>query len=232
MTIFSKYKTIEISVIYKRLVDILSLFIPIYLFSPWITTQDSTFFQGIKSCDFILLTGIYLAIIFTFKCLKYNALRFTLSRLDIIAALYGGYTILLIALKWEDLDREILFMHVACGMLYVATRNATRQRIQETLAILPFLLVWQLWYGIAKQTNYFYPGKGIELVNGSFGNTGLWSCFVACVTVLSFGQIGMYCSRWIKGALIIEILLAQTLARSKFTCCLVRISGRDWILTV
>ena len=192
----------------KKLFVLFFLFILAYLLSPWVSTGNTAFFQGIKSFDLILVQGIYLVMMFIYRYRVDGNVRFMLSRVDVLVLLYSCYQTVLIALSWECLDREVLLMHVACGLLYVTVRNSSREHIRVILGIFPFLLLWQLCYGIVKQTNCFYPGMGMSLVSGSLGNTGLWCCFVACVAVLSCGQIGMYRSKWIKGVLVMGVILS------------------------
>lgn len=183
----------------ENLKGVFFLLIPFCLFSPWVSIRDTCFFQGVKSCDLILVLFFYLIIVFMGYYWRNKILCFTLSKLDIIILFYGSYLTFLAFLSWNRLDREVLLMHVACGLLYVAARNVTERQIRQMLVVFPLLLVWQLWYGIVKQTDYFYPGKGMELVCGSFLNTGLWSCFVACAGVLFCGQVSLSRSWWVKG---------------------------------
>lgn len=188
------------------------ILIIIILFLPWTSVKDTCFFQGIKACDVNCLLILYLSFVFIRRLLLEKDFSFSLSNLDVVVLCYSCYLFLLVLLSWKRLDKEVILSYLACGLLYIAARNLSKRQIEQVLILFPLLLVLQLWYGIAKQTFYFYPGMDIGLIHGSFFNTGIWSCFVACVTILMCGQICMKTSWRVKiiyglGVLISLVLL-------------------------
>lgn len=182
----------------ERVIGVFFLLILCCFFSPCVSVGGTSFFQGMKACDMICMLGIYLLLMYAWRYSHGRGFHFKFSRLDVIVLIYSTYLFLLVVLSWEHLDREVVLCHMACGMLYLAARNAGEWQHKQIIVLFPFVLLWQLWYGIAEQTLYFYPGMGIGLVRGSFLNTGIWSCFVACVGVLLCGLVGLNSSWWMK----------------------------------
>lgn len=183
----------------------------IYLFSPWVGINVSYLALEIKMCNIITVFVFVLLGISIWRHVRDGNFRVELSSLDIIVALYGCYLGVLCLLSWNTLDRGVLLLHVACALLYIYARNTGGRCMRCVLLAFPFLLLWQLWHGIAEQTQYFYPGMGITLVHGSFLNTSIWSCFVACVAVIMVGSIHLYSSLWVKSFYGMGILLSVVL---------------------
>ena len=169
-----------------------------YLFSPLVSVSKTCFFQGVKAGDMIFILVFCLLFVWSWRFAKKESLVFKLSGIDVLLLVCGLYIIVLYLFSWEQLDREVLLMHVACGLLYIAVRILGIQQMRLVFWIFLFLLLWQLWYGIACQTQYFYPGRGMRLVHGSFLNTGMWSCFVACVGIILCGEMTLVSSRVAK----------------------------------
>ena len=169
-----------------------------YLFSPSVSMGRTCFFQGVKASDMICIFVIYLLFVWSWRFIGKESLTFKLSGIDILLLLYGVYILLLCLFSWRELDREVLLVHVTCGLLYISVRVLPERQLYFVFWIFPFVLLWQLWYGIAYQIQYFYPGRGMQLVHGSFLNTGIWSCFVACVSVILCGGILLVSSRVVK----------------------------------
>lgn len=208
------------------------LLIVIYLFSPWASVRDTCLSQGVKSCDLILVSGIYWGIVFAWRCRRYKTFCFVLSRLDVVVLFYSACLLLSAVWSWEYLDRDILLMNLACGLLYLAARNVTGRQVRLVFVVFPLLMVGQLWYGIAEQTGYFYPGRGVELVHGSFFNTGLWCCFVACVAVLSCGLVCRSRRWWLKGLYGASVVLSLGLlyAGNSRAAWLAFVAGAGYLL--
>lgn len=169
-----------------------------YLFSPLVSVSKTSFFQGVKAGDMIFVFVFYLLFVWLWRFIVKESLTFKLSRIDILLVMYGLYIVVLYLFSCEELDREILLVYVTSGLLYISVRVLGTRQTRWVFWMFPFLLLWQLWYGIACQTQYFYPGRGMHLIHGSFLNTGIWSCFVACVGVILCGGITWVSSRMLK----------------------------------
>ena len=93
-----------------------------YLFSPLVSVSKTCFFQGVKAGDMIFILVFCLLFVWSWRFAKKESLVFKLSGIDVLLLVCGLYIIVLYLFSWEQLDREVLLMHVACGLLYIAVR--------------------------------------------------------------------------------------------------------------
>lgn len=160
----------------------LALLVAIYLFSPLVSMRCFGFSQEVKACDIACLLVPCLVFV---SCGLMRTKLVRISAIDLWLLCYAVFLFVRALLVWEELDRGIVVEYVACGGVYVLLRNADWRAVRFPVVLLncAIVLLLQLWYGIAVQTDYFFPGKSVARICGSFLNTNLWSCFVACVGV-------------------------------------------------
>ena len=90
---------------------------------------------------------------------KKESLVFKLSGIDVLLLVCGLYIIVLYLFSWEQLDREVLLMHVACGLLYIAVRILGIQQMRLVFWIFLFLLYGSCGMVLLARLNIL-PGKG------------------------------------------------------------------------
>ena len=86
--------------------------------------------------------------------------------------------------SWHVVDQEVVLGSIASVGIYLMVRMEGNEVGKCVLFGLPFLMLWQFWQ---------YPSE-----TGSFFNSGIWGCFLACVGVIAVG--GALCGKtiWVK----------------------------------
>ena len=180
---------------WKSITGAFALVVGVYLFSPLVSEDCFGFSQEVKACDVacLLVPGLVLLL---WGNARAGVVK--VSAIDVWFLLYAVYLFVRALLVWEETDRGVLVEYVACGGLYVVLRNADWRAVRYPVVVLccAGVLLWQFWYGVAVQTDYFFPGKSVARVCGSFFNVNLWSCFVACVGVGLCARLFSSCSPW------------------------------------
>ena len=193
---------------WKSITGAFALVVGVYLFSPLVSEDCFGFSQEVKACDVacLLVPGLVLLL---WGNARAGVVK--VSAIDVWFLLYAVYLFVRALLVWEETDRGVLVEYVACGGLYVVLRNADWRAVRYPVVVLccAGVLLWQFWYGVAVQTDYFFPGKSVAGVCGSFFNVNLWSCFVACVGVGLCARLFSPCSRWdgVAGLIVVWILV-------------------------
>lgn len=163
----------------------------LYIWSPLCFIESVIPGQSEKLIGSIYLLSIWLILICLKKWCASDKIRFKVALPDLLILLYVIYLILSNLTIWAILDREIVLNHMAVLLLYITIRNTPGAVFKYYIGLLPIIVLWQLYYGVAEQTDYFMPGKSFQQLCGSFLNTGIWSGFVAMIIVTGIGLI--YC---------------------------------------
>lgn len=180
----------------------------LYIWSPLCFIEYVIPGQGEKLIGSIYLLSIWLVLICLKKWCASDKIRFKFTLPDLLITLYVIYLILSNLTILAILDREIVLNQISALLLYITIRNTPQCVLKYYIGLFPILILWQLYYGIAEQTDYFMPEKSLQQVYGSFLNTGIWSGFVAMTAVIMIGLI--YCMKnrigKIAGVLLVILL--------------------------
>lgn len=177
-------KWLEISL----LLIILGCFL--YMLCPW-RIWGHFLFAGYTEIMFysIFFLSSLLICIFSIRIFIYKKVVFSLNFPDLLFSII--FIILFLYAAFSSVNPEIIAGWISYVLLYTLIRNVKRKYHIYLLYVFPLAALFQLFYGIEVQTNYFLPGKGLELICGTFSNTAIWAQFLS-VTILIAGGMLIY----------------------------------------
>lgn len=160
----------------------------LYMLCPW-RIWGHLLFAGYTEIIFysIFILSTLLICTLSLNIFIYKKTEFIFSASDILFSVI--FIILFLFALFSSVNTEIVIGWISYISLYALVRNVKRKYHIYILYVFPLAVLFQLFYGIKVQTNYFMPGKGLELVCGTFSNTGIWAEFVGLSILIAVGML-------------------------------------------
>lgn len=176
------HKRLEISLLWFALGCFL------YMLSPW-RIWGHFLFAGYTEIIFhsILLLSLALICFFSIKLFIDKKTEVKLNVPDILFSII--FIILFLTAIFSPVNPEIITSWISCVLLYILIRSVKRKYHIYLLYVFPVAAFFQLLYGIKIQTDFFLPGKGLELVCGTFSNTAIWAQFLSVSILIACGVL-------------------------------------------
>lgn len=160
----------------------------LYMLCPWRIWGHLLFAGYIESIFYsVFILSALLICILSVKIFIYKKTKFTLGLPDILFSVI--FIILFLFALFSSVNTEIVIGWISYILLYALVRNVKRKYQIYILYVFPLAMFIQFFYGIKVQTDYFMPGKGLELVCGTFSNTGIWAQFISITILIAVGML-------------------------------------------
>lgn len=192
----------------------------IYIWSPWTAAFDFYSFQAERICGTICWLTAYF--IFSGIC-RLGTVKDVLISLNLVDGLVAICFLLFVVrifVSQEMVDQEIIWGVMASVGVYVSCRKVGKTCVNWIVWSMPFLLVGQLAYGVERAGGLMF----VERVSGSFFNTGIWGCFLACSIVMMCQHVYLTKRLWVKifftvACILGCVLLFFTFSRAAWLGC-------------
>lgn len=158
------------------------------MLSPWRTWGNFIFAGHLEVMTYSI--GILLFLLcgwFFIKIRSNDKRQLCFSLPDLLVGGIMGW--LFLSAVNRPVHADIVIGWMGLLLFYITIRNIPGTLLPFFFCVFPVAMIWQLVYGIEAQTDYFMPGKGLELICGTFTNTAIWAQFVAIAVIVFTGII-------------------------------------------